>query len=90
MIPDECYEGLLYNTKKEQAELLAKVLEQTEDVGEDESIQTGIDDLHGALNRKESQVQKVKRNPDGSKVIVVAKKDKIKVKKNSLFRKWVK
>ena len=94
-IPASGFQNLLYATKKEQQDLLVQVLEQTEDTGSDEVISTGIDDLHGALNKKE----KIKRNPDGSRAAPVMtaeekakrEKEKEKLKKrNTLFKKWSK
>lgn len=89
LIPPEAIPTLHLSQLKEQQELLQQVIEQSEEVGDDEIISTGIDDLNGILQRK--------RKPDGKMHALTPEqrakreKDKDKGKKrNNLFKQWQK
>lgn len=49
MIPTNEFATLHYSTPSDQAALLALIKEQTEEVGEEETLETAADDLAGLL-----------------------------------------
>jgi hypothetical protein len=82
---------LPFGTRREQDELLNIVMEQSEEVGDEEVVTTGVDDLNGLFQRKRpkhdagkdvrgftSGESRSKKNKDDGR------------KRNALFKKWSK
>ena len=86
MIPSEITSKYQYSVKRDQDELLGTIMEQTEEVGDEESLALTIDDLSGLIQQRKKvkqQQESVKATTDRG-LSSTTKNDN----RNPLFRKW--
>jgi DNA excision repair protein ERCC-3 len=83
LIPKEKQDTLFYSQRPEQLKLLELVKSASDEVGEDEVVQTAWDDLAGVLQQQGQHFKK-------KKVKGETRKEKKEKNRNPLFKQWKK